>query len=314
MASERGQFRSLWILCSGLWAVWMAVLGSAPVLAYEGDIHQRLTFIAAKQFNECMQDESGQRFSALDTRYLVKANLAQADGNVFSRIFRWNYYNRDDQTSRTFMGVLDTRFHNRFKELIGRLDGSRTRHRELQTLGRIINFIQDVTSPAHVVPVYTGRWWRFSPSDRFDRFAIDEDRVAEAISASCSYLNSGPESYQAALVDVATDTLTAVQGPIFGFPATWEAYWELAEDSDEFGEYGVAGNQFGQRTQFRCGEERCLLLKDDPLYQDFAASRHVAAVVATMQAMKLFQLGLGTMLPVASEVSLDGQSVEGARE
>ena len=277
----------------------VAVFGSVAVVAYEGDIHQRLTFIAAKQFNECMQTESGQRLSALDTRYLVKANVAQADGNVFSRMFRWSYYNRDDQTSRTFLGVLDTRFHNRFVELIGRLDGSRSRHRELQTLGRIINFIQDVTSPAHVVPVYTGRWWRFSQGDRFDRFAIDEDRITEAISTSCSYLQSAPGSYQTALVDVATDTLTAVQGPIFGFPSTWEAYWQLAEDPDEFGEYGVAGNQFGQRTQFRCGEERCLLLKDDPLYQDFAASRHVAAVVATMQVMGLFQQGLGATPAVA---------------
>ena len=271
-------------------------LCSALTYAYDGDVHQRLTFIAAKQFNECMQLQGGVRFSALDTRYLVKANLAQAEGNVFTRMFRWNYYNRDDQTSRTFLGMLDTRFHNRFKELVGRLDGSRSRRRELQTLGRIVNFIQKVTSPAHVVPVYTGRWWRFSTSDRFDRFPIDEDRVASAVAESCSYLETPPETYQAVLVDAATDTLTAVQGPIFGFPTTWEAYWELAEDPDEFGEYGVAGNQFGQRTQFRCnGDERCLLLKDDPLYQDFAAARHVAAVLATMQAFTLFQRGVGRL-------------------
>lgn len=279
---------------AAIWQVgWLTLLlcGWTPVVtAYDSEVHQRLTFIAAQQFNQCMQSQNLERLSALDTRYLVKANIAQAEGNVFTRTFRWSYYNRKDQTSRTFLGVLDTRFHNRFKELLGRLDGSRTRHRELQTLGRLVNFIQDVTSPAHVVPVYTGRWWRFSTSDRFDRFAVDEDRVTRAIADSCSYVLDPPASYEAVLVDAASNTLTAVQGPIFGFPTTWEAYWKLAENPDDFGEYGVAGNQFGQRTQFRCnGDERCLLLKDDPLYQDFATARHVSAVLATMQAFMLFQ-------------------------
>ncbi|MEM7099226.1 MAG: hypothetical protein AAF541_13270 [Pseudomonadota bacterium] len=267
------------------------VVYADPVYGYDGDLHQRLTFIAAKQFNECVQDLPGvDRLSALDTRYIVKANVAQSDGNVFSRMFRWSYYNRDDQTSKTFLGLLDTRFHNRFKELIGRLDGSRSRQRELQTLGRLTSFIQDVTSPAHVVPVYTGRWWRFSASDRFDRFEVDEDRVARAVAGTCSYVTAPPDQFETVLIDAATETLTAVQGPIFGFPTTWEAYWKLAENPDDFGEYGVAGNQFGQRTQFRCsGEERCLLLKDDPLYGDFATARHVAAVLGSMQAFMLFQ-------------------------
>ena len=74
-----------------------------------------------------------------------------------------------------------------------------------------------------------------------------------------------------------------------GFPATWESYWKLAASADEFGEYGRAGNSFGERTEFRCNGERCLLLKEDPLYQDFAAARHVSAVLATMQAFMLFQ-------------------------
>ena len=34
---------------------------------------------------------------------------------------------------------------------------------------------------------------------------------------------------------------------------------------------------------------RCLLLKDDPLYQEFAFDRHNEAVTATMLAMLLVQ-------------------------
>ncbi len=39
--------------------------------------------------------------------------------------------------------------------------------------------------------------------------------------------------------------------------------------------------------------QRCLLLEDDPLYHDFAAQRHVAAVYATMRAIALLQASAG---------------------
>ena len=74
-----------------------------------------------------------------------------------------------------------------------------------------------------------------------------------------------------------------------GMPTTWEAFWTLGAPG-EFGEYGDAGNNFGRPTRFNCGEaERCVLLKDDPLYAAFALERHVAAVRATMAAMLLAQ-------------------------
>ncbi len=51
---------------------------------YESEIHQQLTFIAARQFNACAQGQPDMyRLSALDTRYIVKANVGQADGNFF---------------------------------------------------------------------------------------------------------------------------------------------------------------------------------------------------------------------------------------
>ena len=74
------------------------------------------------------------------------------------------------------------------------------------------------------------------------------------------------------------------------------------EPGSAFGEYGVAGNEFGNRVEFRCGTEddpkmRCLLLKDDPLYQEFAFDRHREAVSATMIAMLLVQRQLRSSDP-----------------
>lgn len=277
---------------------WLAVVAActclyAPaVYSFNKDVHQTLTFIAAKQFNNCAhQDVNIARFSALDTRYIVRANVAQSETNVFTRMFNWNYYNRADQTQRTAWWLIDTRFHDHFESLVDETRWSVDRQRRLKNLGRIISYIQDMSSPPRVVPVYVSRWWRFSVGDRFDRFDVDSSAVEQAVEDACADVLNVEASFQDLLEDVAAKTIRAVRGPIFGFPATWEAYWRFAGRADEFGEYGPAGNSFGDRTEFRCGDgERCLLLKDDPLYRDFATARHIAAVVGTMRAMALMQL------------------------
>ena len=48
--------------------------------------------MAAKQLSLCDQASGDGVMSALDTRYIVRANVAQAESNVFIRMFRWNYY------------------------------------------------------------------------------------------------------------------------------------------------------------------------------------------------------------------------------
>ena len=284
----------------------MAVLALLPVaaLGYTGKIHQRLTFIAARQFNDCAQKEERlPRLSALETRYMVKANVAQAETGVFTRMFRWSYYNRADQTGRSAMwGLIDTRFHDHFEALVDETRWLEARYGRLKNLGRIVNYIQAATAPARVVPVYTGRWWRFSLSDRFENYPLDVAQVEAAVVGMCAELLDLEVSFQDMLEDVANRTIDNVRAPIFGFPTTWEAYWRFARDDDDFGEYGPAGNAFGQRTEFRCGNrERCLLLKDDPLYRDFANAQHILAVMATMRAIALLQQDEVERLMRASE-------------
>jgi len=266
-------------------------LAGVRAWAYESEIHQQLTFIAARQFNACAQDRAGvERLSALDTRYIVKANVAQADPNMFARMFRWSYYNRDDQTNRSAWGVIDTRFHEHFNDLSTNLQQTEKHEQRLRLLGRLLSYIQKVSSPSYAVPVFSGRWWRFSLGDRFNRFPVDAQAVEQAVAGRCTGLVASGSTYKQVLVDTADETVMAVQAPIFGFPATWESYWRIADRPEEFGEYGRAGNSFGERTEFRCGEqERCLLLNNDPLYSEFATQRHIAAVLATMRALAILQ-------------------------
>ena len=270
----------------------LSVAATLPVWGYEPQVHQQLTFVAARAFNNCVQEsEQIPRLSALDTRYIVRANVAQADGNFFVRMFRWDYYNRDQQQPKTAVWLIDTRFHKRFDELMISVEQPQERQVKLRNLGRLLTYIQNVSAPAHAVPVYSGRWWRLSFSDRFNRFPVDVDALEKIIAGDCALFDTPSDTFQQILVDTADNTLAAVTDEINGLPATWQAFWTLAEKPGDFGDYGPAGNSFGDRAQFRCGDnQRCLLLQDDPLYSDFALQRHRAAVLATMRAMLRLQL------------------------
>lgn len=268
----------------------LSLIGSAGVAsAYEDDVHQQLTFLAAKHFTRCVADSEEQALSPLQVRYVVRANVGIAQGGMFRRGFRWSYYDSGDSDGKALFGLVETRFSEQFERAVGGFERSATDGDMLTRLGRIVHFLQEVTSPAHVVPVYTSRWWRFNVGDRFDGFRVDEERVEELLEGACSDplrdLN-----FPGLLVETAERTLGAVDSSIPGLPITWQAFWQLPQQSGEFGEYGPAGNRFGQRAEFDCEEERCVLLRKDPLYEEFAAAQHALAVRATAHAMLIARI------------------------
>jgi hypothetical protein len=269
------------------WLV-MGLLVASSADGYEGRLHQQLTFIAAKQFNQCAANHDVAVLTPLEVRYIAKTNFSQAERNVFSRMFSWRYYDRGRESERSILWAVDTRFHEHFNEVVGRLHGADDTRKRYSNLGRLVSYIQVVSSPAHSVPVYTARFWRFSVTDKFDGFPIDEAALSERL--GCEFLDTPTADYQAVVRSVAAETLGAVRAPIQGMPASWEAFWKLADDAGNFGEYGPAGNNFGRDTEFRCAnEQRCVLLRDDPLYVAFARMRHLAAVNGTMRAMLIMQ-------------------------
>jgi hypothetical protein len=269
-------------------AALLLVLAPAA-LGYESAVHQAFTFLAAKQFNRCIENTPVAPLTPLQVRYIARSNVAQSEVNPFVRMFRWSYYDRSEEAERTAFWLIDTRFHGQFNERVRRLEKAQDEVAAYKEFGRIVSFLQQVTSPPRVVPVYTGRFWRLSFSDRFDSFPVDELALNQAVAQDCSFLEAVKEDYHAILSTTARDTLAAVVEPISGMPVSWQVFWTLADEQRSFGEYGSAGNNFGRKVEFRCGDERCLLLKDDPLYREFALARHLQAVRATMAAMYLSQ-------------------------
>ena len=236
------------------------------------------------QFNRCVSDLDIPCLTALQVRY-----IARAEWRFSRKVARWPYYDGRDAERSRLLWFVQTRLHEHFDAAVAKLAAADDLSRKYANLGVIVNHIQDMTSPAHAVPVFTTRWWRFSFADRFNTYDVDERAVEEALDGYCMPLEENEGTFAEVLHRTAEDTRAAVRAPMSGMPTTWEAFWTPG-DSGEFGEYGDAGNNFGRPTQFNCGEdERCVLLKDDPLYAAFALERHLVAVRATMAAMLLAQ-------------------------
>jgi len=263
----------------------------APVAqAYDAPLHQQFTFLAARYLNGCLSGSSTPRIEPLEVRYIARANVAEVEWGWTGWMFRSDFYDRAHQAEKSWMWVLETRIHQRYRESIAVLDRETDDAKRYAALGRVVADLEDMTSPAHVVPVYFARWWRFSFSDRFDDYPVDADAITASLVGDCEELLAEPiESLDEMMVRTASDTLRAVQRPIEGLPTSWQAFWVLAENPEEFGEYGAAGNNFGKRVEFGCQGQRCVLLDDDPLYKAFALERHRRAVLATARAMLWLQ-------------------------
>ena len=275
----KGRPARRWLL--SLMLVWPAI-----AVAYPDDVHQEMTFLAARLLNQCLIADGQAPVSALQVRHVARANTQMAERSAFVRMFRWNYFASVRGAGRTLFGLVDTRFERHFEELtdgfgMGGLDRSK-----LRKLGRMVFYLQRMTTPHRVVPVFSERFWRLSFADRFDVWPLDHARTAASAAGQCESLLTSSPTPAALLQTVVADTLEGVRSPISGMPVTWEVFWQLPKQAGAFGEYGVAGNRFGEEVEFDCdASEPCVLLRHDPLYREFADARHNAAIRATMQAL-----------------------------
>lgn len=296
-------------LVAALIAAWL----HAPAFGYEGAIHQQLTFFAARQYNQCVEETSLARLTSLQVRYVAMANANQAEQPWWHRMFRWNYYDRSSQSAGRVMWLLETRMHGSYRESLARFKAARDLSRRFTNLGRLVNHIQDVTTPATVAPVYTARWWRFSVADRFNAFPVDGESLSAALGSDCTAVRAADGTLEKLLVDTAERTLKSITTPIRGMPSDWEAFWELDNDLDEFGRYGDAGNSFGREVRFRCTADesrRCVLLDNDPIYAEYALGRHLDAVKATMAAIAMSVEHVRTVADRVAAAPIDGAVAE----
>lgn len=267
-------------------------LAAPGALAYTTDTRQALTFMAAKRFNRCVEGTDVPRLTALQVRNLVRGNIREGERNVLRRSMRWSFYDRSGDDDKRLLWAIETRMHGRYDSTRENVlaDAGVSENDRYVFLGIIAHYLQTVTVPADVVPIFHPRPWRWPAGDRFTRYELDEEVLERYLGTLCEELlaTPGDETFATLLDRTAAATMAAIRSPIADMDATWQAFWE-EDEPGRFGSYGPAGNNFGRGTGFPCGEDRCLLLDDDPIYEEFAARQHRLAVLGTMRAVLLLQ-------------------------
>ena len=269
-------------------------LAAGMAVAYPGEMHQQLSFVAARQFNRCVEGTDIPALTTLNVRYAARSSSAEAEAGFFRGLVRWQFYDRNHRTQggNRLLWVVETRMHERFDATVTALMHNQDQADRYTRLGRLVSHIQDVTAPVIVVPIYYERFWYFSTRDRFSEFPLTLDDHRGHLDELCPALLSTPRDYtfEALLTDTAERTVAAIRGSIQDMGTTWQVFWREAGEG-EFGAYGAAGNSFGTDVSFPCGRKECRLLHNDPLYFEFAQDRHKDAVLATMRAFLLAQRG-----------------------
>ena len=79
----------------------------------------------------------------------------------------------------------------------------------------------------------------FSVSDRFNAFPVDNEGViAGAGRVTAPAVRRTDVGFENLLVTTAERTIDSVTDSIPGLPVSWEAFWELDDDANDFGRYG----------------------------------------------------------------------------
>lgn len=248
-----------------------------------------MTFVAARQFNLCAADAGLPALTPLQVRYIARSSVKEA-GSRLVRTFRWGYYEREAQETRRLLWLVQTRLHARYEQLTENARSAGDLLEYYSAIGQIMTHLQDMSVPVYVVPIYFSRFWRLSMRDRLSVYPIDSEVLSARLERfPCDALMGDIEAPSALLSGLADETIAAIGQPIPGQePATWESFWRFGRDGG-FGRYGPAGNRFGERTEFDCGDQTCVFLADDPLYRDFALDRHLDALRASLRLMQWAQ-------------------------
>lgn len=224
----------------------LLLMSAQAAQAFDPDLHRDYTRQAVEAWSSCasLLPEAGKALAAGTDAEDTSALTA------WQRLTHWHFYNRDGKL-QPFWFIernIDRIFAIRVDELEQLLKQERPDSLEVyEQTGRVLHYIQDMSVPAHVVPIFHVA----GAADAFDSFRRSENLPTFSLSlAECQQLNADtaidPAYLHTLLSNAAESTLHAIgQRP----PGTethenaWQNYWVWpARDPEEaakgWGEYG----------------------------------------------------------------------------
>ena len=305
------------------------IIASQVVLAYEPDkAHKILTFQALQVYQQCYPDDASYADKKIRQR-ILQGNIAMDKGlevgfiermrlkeeeNLFliKRINNWHFYNKE-RSHLSKVGLDEQSMSELWQGVHRGLSRNESVFDKALFVGALLHLIEDMTVPAHVVPVYHGPVaikvlgpFQLSPlvnymlnegefsylmgnigprmiKDSVDSMMPEMQRLQSALVAEsfCGELKELPEDPYALRDRQARFTSRQLYEQIDGCDSfIWHTYWLKPKENQYFGRYNIKLDQpfFGQQGRLISGLSICEFSEEDQRYKDFVFQLHLAAI------------------------------------
>lgn len=220
--------------------------------SYNIDNHKQLSALSFELLDFCQLDFN------LDPQELINfsglEDSSPHHASFFTRLANWHFYTDSKKEDQWIIAKLIRRdFWKRWNNLMEEYQLNSTDKKERSALaGAIVHYIQDVSNPAHIAPVYHGPGLK----DKFDSFPILSQALRENFPSLCKQMSYSENSAFEILEKTASSSkqsmhksFTYKKNGIRHTESFGNAFWHPKESGDFFGVYGNLGNNFGN-TEF----------------------------------------------------------------
>lgn len=258
--------------------LFIVLLSSVSASAYKPDLHAKLTIAAFDALNSCLGKNI---YSVSTAKFVAQKNHAE-DNVTPERLANWHFYAPEHRHVKS-VGLMKKTLHDLFDKKEAAM---LTAENKKALAGSLLHYIQDVSVPAHVVPVFHG-------FDAFDGYPIFVNKFLKEAKTLCSEFKTLKGKYfsPSDMLDaVALNTKESLNEEFIlfvnGNPETrvWAIFWPKKNQNKLFGEYSKdLGNSFGKIKSFSCGRRDKNTCKvSSKSYDTFAYERQKQAVLFSM--------------------------------
>lgn len=222
--------------------------------AYHLSDHRWITSRAVLAYNHCYPQ---QKISTLAAKSMIAGNLSE-DFNLANKWLKNSHYYNPTKWIRTLWRS-DASY--RMRELLPQVDEQQNERMTSRMVGKVLHFVQDMSSPTHVVPITHGMF------DGFEKYKIEAQSLY-AQEVPCPTIVESPLK---TMKEQALQTLQRLKDIEIGrrdgkpWAFSWQLFWTEGLGSS-FGKYGFFGNRFGNSKAFTI-LGHSYIIKDEIFYR-----------------------------------------------
>jgi len=268
--------------------------------AISKDKHQLVTRHAIDVYSQCISYLGVENHLDEKAELISIGSKIEDESPLLQRYFNWHFYDsyRNNELYRMGRSLTGARtsLHHIYRLRTAYLTDKISTNKDefYQGIGRVVHYIQDMTVPAHVAPIYHYKFLFMDQSDFFDSIALWQTSKYIWTPSTCDFDSDEANHLQSGLdrlmLNTAKMTITHIKGEISVpkghrfYGKTWQQFWTLREPGKSypgakkgFSEYGPEGREGFKKF---CESE-------PELVKEFFGKSFNAAVKGTVQALLL---------------------------